>query len=85
MAQWENDLGIDVFKIRPLSHVRVSEEHEDAHLCNRGNTQSELRNCALATGPFLRKFSKYCFNTSNSTEIITVSLLFRRLKKYCFF
>ena len=31
------------------------------------------------------KIPKYCFDTSNGTETITESILFRRLKNYCFF
>ena len=34
--------------------------------------------------PILTKIPKYCFNTSNGTETITVSILFRRLKNIVF-
>ena len=35
--------------------------------------------------PTFTKIPRYCFNTSNGTETIAVSTLFRRLKKNCFF
>ena len=42
------------------------------------------RNYARATCPFFTKIPKYFFNTSNGTQTITVSILFRRLKNTVF-
>ena len=47
--------------------------------------RTESRLCSRPTGSVFAKSPKYCFNTSNGTETITVSILFRRLKRQCFF
>ena len=44
----------------------------------------KLKKLCTSYRPIFSKISKYCFNTSNGTETITVSILFRRLKNTVF-
>ena len=43
-----------------------------------------LKKLCTSYRPIFSKISKYCFNSSNGTETITVSILFRRLKNTVF-
>ena len=76
---------VEFASVAPEARTCRDETRKTRHRGRWCEMIATIKKLCTSYKPIFTKIPKYCFNTSNGTETITVSILFRRLQKTVFF